>query len=293
MEKLRAPAAMQFDVSNVAEAWRKREMQFETYFDATEVGKKAKKTQAAILLTIAGAEALDIFQTFAFGEGESKEDVETILKKFREYCQPRKNVVFERYRFSMRNQEEGELIYHWVTDLKTRAATCEFGEQRDLLIRDKIVFGVRDERVKERLLREASLTLVEAQSICRAAETSKYQVQEMANEASPLEVHVMRTGKQSQHTPAGRNKPSRPEDKQQGYKAATCRYCGETHPPRRCPASGKTCARCHRRNHLAKVCQQPQWRTDQPRKVNTLQEGMDSEEEQDTLFLAPLFIGNL
>ena len=103
----------------------------------------------------------------------------------------------------------------------------------------------------------------------------------------------MRTAKQSQHTPAGRNKPSRPEDKQQGYKAATCRYCGETHPPRRCPAYGKTCARCHRRNHLAKVCQKPQWRTDQPRKVNTLQEGTDSEEEEDALFLAPLFIGNL
>ena len=53
-------------------------MQFETYFDATEVAKKAKKTQAAILLTIAGAEALDIFQTFAFGEGEGKEELLSI-----------------------------------------------------------------------------------------------------------------------------------------------------------------------------------------------------------------------
>ena len=87
-----------------------------------------------------------------------------MLTKFREYCQPRKNLVFERYRFSMRNQEEGESIDHWVTD---RAVTCEFGDQRDLLTRDKIVFGVRDERVKERLLREASLTLVEAQTIFR------------------------------------------------------------------------------------------------------------------------------
>ena len=53
-EAYREPAAMQLDVSNVAKAWRKWEMQFKMYFDATEVVKKSKKTQAVILLTGAG-----------------------------------------------------------------------------------------------------------------------------------------------------------------------------------------------------------------------------------------------
>ena len=31
-----------------------------------------------------------------------------VLRKFAEYCQPRKNVPFERYKFNKRTQESGE-----------------------------------------------------------------------------------------------------------------------------------------------------------------------------------------
>lgn len=131
---------------------------------AAEIAAKPKATQVAILLHTAGPEALDIHSTFTFltdddGETEDKNDVDTILQKFRKYCQPRKNVVFERYKFWERSQKDAEAIDHFVTDLKKRATTCEFGEQKDLMIRDKLIFGVRDQRVKERLLREGDLSL--------------------------------------------------------------------------------------------------------------------------------------
>ena len=43
------------------------------------------------------------------------------------------------------------------------------------MIRDKIVFGVRDNAVQESLLREADLSLEPTLEICRAAENSKMQ----------------------------------------------------------------------------------------------------------------------
>ena len=46
----------------------------------------------------------------------------------------------------------------------------------EFIIRDMLVFGIRDERAKERLLREAKLTLQTALDICRAAESSRPQV---------------------------------------------------------------------------------------------------------------------
>ena len=73
-------------------------------------------------------------------------------RKFRAYCQPRKNAVFEHYKLWDRNQHQSESIDQWVTDLKNKAATCGFGDQKELMIRDKIIFGVRDQRVKECLL---------------------------------------------------------------------------------------------------------------------------------------------
>ena len=111
--------------------------------------------------------------------GEDKDDFELVLTKFRTYCEPRKNIVFERYQFWGRNQSEGEPIDQWVTDLRTKAAKCEFLAHESDMIRDKIFFGVHDTRIKERLLREADLTLARALDICRAAETSKHQMDTM------------------------------------------------------------------------------------------------------------------
>jgi len=42
------------------------------------------------------------------------------------------------------------------------AENCEFGNMKDKLIYDRIVFGIRDERLFERLQMEAELTLDKA-----------------------------------------------------------------------------------------------------------------------------------
>ena len=33
-----------------------------------------------------------------------------------------------------------------------------------------------------------------------------------------------------------------------------CKYCGEDHPVRRCPAYGVQCEKCEKLNHFTKVC---------------------------------------
>ena len=53
------------------------------------------------------------------------------------------------------------------------------------MIRDKIVFSVNDERVKERLLRESDLSLARALDVCCAAETTRAQLKVMASEGKP------------------------------------------------------------------------------------------------------------
>jgi hypothetical protein len=64
----------------------------------------------------------------------------------------------------------------FVTTLRLRARTCEFGEQEDSLIRDRIVLSCTDARVQERLLCEPGLTLDKALELCRAAETAQQQL---------------------------------------------------------------------------------------------------------------------
>ena len=71
--------------------------------------------------------------------------------------------MFERYKFWERKQQPGESFDAWITDLKTHAAICELGDQHDNMIRDKIVFGTSDQRVKD----EQILTLQTAEGIAK------------------------------------------------------------------------------------------------------------------------------
>ena len=47
----------------------------------------------------------------------------------------------------------------FVTDLRTKAKTCEFGTLRDSLIRDRIVCGIDNKNIRQQLLCNNKLTL--------------------------------------------------------------------------------------------------------------------------------------
>ena len=134
---------------------------------------------------------------FSDTDGDRASDYNSVLKKFKEYCEPRKNEVFERYKFWQRDQHEGETIDQWVNDLRILLGSCEYGDQKEKNLRDRILFGVADTRVKERLLRESDLTLTKALDICHAAEASKVQLKTMSGEAKKgHDVHAIGKGKQ-------------------------------------------------------------------------------------------------
>ena len=71
-----------------------------------------------------------------------------------------------------------------MTVLRTLAATCEFQTLHDGLIRDRIVCGMRNQTIKERLLRESELTLQKTLDICRASEVSRKQVKSLNDQSS-------------------------------------------------------------------------------------------------------------
>ena len=46
----------------------------------------------------------------------------------------------------------------YVTDLKNKSSLCEFSTLKDSLFRDMIVFGIRSDEVRAKLLRDPDLT---------------------------------------------------------------------------------------------------------------------------------------
>lgn len=73
----------------------------------------------------------------------------------------------------MRKQEPDETIETFITDLKTLAANCNYGEIVDSLVRDRILCGFIGSQLRERLLRTPKLALDKCRDISRAAEITK------------------------------------------------------------------------------------------------------------------------
>ena len=105
------------------------------------------------MLTVIGADAHKVYSTFELTE-ELKTNLEAVLDAFGD-CQPFVNTAFERYRFNLRGQRSEESFEQYVAALRQLAVRCDFGNiTPDQILRDRIMFGITDHKVRDRLLRD-------------------------------------------------------------------------------------------------------------------------------------------
>lgn len=101
-----------------------------------------KKVKIAILLHTVGEEALEVYNTFTIVPA-GQVTMEEVLMAFREYCSPRKNIVFERHQFWSHTMSSGISVDRFITELRQKSEDCEFGRHEDDMIRDKLVFSIK------------------------------------------------------------------------------------------------------------------------------------------------------
>ena len=144
---------------NVAQNWREFEEQLKWYLAGTETDEKPDLAKIGIMLSHAGKEARDVYKTFEWAAEADKTKFNKVLEAFQRYCSPRKNIIYERYGFWTIQQEEDETIDAYLTRIRMKIDLCEYDKEgwppavHQELIRDKFVFGLMDDNVKERLLR--------------------------------------------------------------------------------------------------------------------------------------------
>ena len=152
------PAPLEIHDPNVGERWKMFLPAWGIYALAKELNKKGEPVQVATVLTVIGEEAREVYSTFNnWAEDGDDKKIKPVLKTFGDYCEPRKNISFERYKFNRRVQEPGETYDQYRTVLRKLAKGCTFETTTpDEILRDRLLFGVRDNKLRERLLRENS-----------------------------------------------------------------------------------------------------------------------------------------
>ncbi len=232
--------------------WDLFRAEFEDYALVMGLAEKTKEVQAATLRSVMGPECRHVYRHNLNLTAAQQGDVKTILESLDVYFKPAKNVIYERYVFGCCKQEERESIDNFVTRLREKAATCDYGGLKDEMIRDKIVLGITNEGTRRRLLSEKKLTLLTAIEMCRTAEQTAIRMRAMdvASMPSAETVHAVA------RKPFKSNQRKQSNSPRLVDTSRTCRYCGNVHSRGRdcCPAYGKTCRLCGTNNHFAKVC---------------------------------------
>ena len=98
--------------------WRRFKSAWTNYAVATGLTGKDEAVQVATLLTVVGEDAREVYSTFTWDHAGDATKINKVLEKFQSYCQPRRNIPFERYKFNRRIQEAGESYDQYRTALR-------------------------------------------------------------------------------------------------------------------------------------------------------------------------------
>ena len=167
------------------EEWPKLIRRFERFRVASELNKKPENTQISTLIYSMGDEADDILSSFTMSD-DDKEKYDAVKAKFEGHFIIKRNVIFERAKFNLCVQKEGESADNFLTDLYTLAKHCQIGALHDELIRDRIVVGLRDKALSEKLQLESSLTLEKAINQARQKELIRQQQEIIRPQETPV-----------------------------------------------------------------------------------------------------------
>ncbi|XP_058445611.1 uncharacterized protein K02A2.6-like [Malaya genurostris] len=73
--------------------------------------------------------------------------------------------LIQRFKFHQRVQQLDETVEDFILAIKLQAEFCTFGDHKHTAIRDRVVAGLRDKALQQRLLNEDNLTLESAEKI--------------------------------------------------------------------------------------------------------------------------------
>ena len=121
-----------------------------------------------------GEAANDIMVSLGLTADDAKQH-QLVKNRFESLFIVKRNIIFERAKFNLRSQQEGESVETFITDLHCLAKHCGFGVLKDELIRDRIAVGLKDKKLSKKLQLDSKLTLEKAVTQARQSETVKKQ----------------------------------------------------------------------------------------------------------------------
>ena len=239
--------------------WPKWKRRFNQYLAATGLDRAEDSRTVSMLLYCMGEDAEDVLTSTNI-KAEEREVYATVITKLDDFFKVRRNIIFERAKFNRRDQAEGESAEQYITCLYSLVEDCDYGALKDDLLRDRIVVGIWDKTLSEKLQMDATLTLEKAKLQVRQKEAIQEQGQELLTCTSSSAAVNVEGVKHSRRKPFGRgNSPWQPrKGGASGPQRVSrpCIRCGKARhsSPDKCPALVSVCKKCGNKGHYTSQC---------------------------------------
>lgn len=252
------PLDVETDPTNMGTRWKKWIDRFDNFLDAFNITEDRRKK--SMLLHFIGEKAHEIFLTLPEPENPNAltQQYELAKLKFSQYFVQKPNIEFEIYQFRQSKQQPEETIDQFYARLLKLSTHCEFTDVNKE-IKSQIILATINTDLRKYALRE-SPTLEQLLNQAKILESTKRQlsIMEQPKEAASNDKIVAKTYPKQEYK---RNKNQHGNNKKykenENEKIKTCLNCGnQWHKQGRksCPAYGKTCNKCRKYGHFAKVC---------------------------------------
>ena len=154
------------------------------FFDGPMCHITLGKVKTSMLLIWAGPDGEDIYENFNLLPHQ-KYDVDYVLRRFEEFCEPIFNFRMAWFKFSKVYQYSGETIDVFYNRILKIARQCEFSIN---CIIDAIIFGTNCIKAQDKLLQTPkTLTLQQCLSVVHHYELLKLHIQQIRPDTKSVE----------------------------------------------------------------------------------------------------------
>ena len=238
------------------QGWKQWAETFELWMSVTNRQNHEEGTKINTLLYAMSrtGDSTRLFQTFTDLTGEQRKQYKSVFDRFTRHFKGSRTKLACRAELNNRVQKSDETIDEFVADLYALSLEedCGYGALREEVIRDRIIVGVRDQDLSDRLqLKGDDLSLQDTVKIARQSEAVTNQRKLLRCKPSEIEAVDRSKGKKVPQARAGpREQNPHTESRNK------CGRCGRTpsHPWSRCPAKEVKCHKCRRIGHFKVAC---------------------------------------
>ena len=147
------------DVNSISlrEEWTRFKRQLKCFFEIYEIDDKSETIKIAYLTLLIGNEAADVFDQLGLSE-EDRNCFRKIIEGCEKHFNPATSIYISRMKFYQAVQIHNETFDQFVSKVRRLATVCDFKDKEEQ-IRDRIVIGMKNSKMREKLIFEQEFSL--------------------------------------------------------------------------------------------------------------------------------------